>query len=291
MATGLAVTAGQIAAGDVTAPLQGLLAGAIHKNIRERGNSFLVSMADRARRTDDQIATSIRKFVKGAGDVRRIAIGHGGGTEAERALGKQRGEDALKAARRVTAALMAGPQHESAAADEFAPETGRAVNATTKRVYSFLQNKIPPPLVAPKSPLYSPLRPHPSEIEKFARYYEAATKPLAVLDKMQAGQLSPEHIEAIKKCWPKLFEQIQSRVTTELMGVDSVPYAKKVQLGALLGIPTHQSLEVDSIRRAQEALTAQTQAPQPPPNVPPAKPIAKSFQGEAERLESQEIAI
>lgn len=104
--------------------------------------------------------------------------------------------------------------------DAEASRTGQAIRAVANRGVSFLQTRIPKPLMQPESPLFSRLEPAPSEVDKFARYVEAVRDPLSVIDRMANGTL------------------MQAAATKELMGTEKISYAKRVSLGRMLEVET-----------------------------------------------------
>jgi hypothetical protein len=295
MGTALATAAGSLAAGPgggLLALAKGAAAGAIHREIRTRGNSFLVALSRDQAEINAKISQSIKKFVSGAATARRVGIAELSEGSASSALGQRRGETKLKAFERVRAAIEKASVPDRMAADVEAPETAKAARATAQRAISFLQSKLPLG-GANTNPLVPPLEPHPSEIDKFARYYRATNHPQSVLYDLKHGDVSAEAVEALKHVWPKTYDQIANTVSAELIarGSKSVPYEKRISIGSLLGIEADRALSASAIQGAQASFNAAPQQPKAPQQIPPAKPVAGTYQSESERLEAGDMAI
>ena len=288
--TAMAVMAGDLASGGVLSLAKGLAVGVAHNQIRTRGNSFLVALANRQATADLALGNAVRKFVRGANTARRFAIGELAEAHVSESFRKQ-GEDKLKAFRRVSAEINRMQVPDKMVTDIDAPQTGEAVRKVAARAAAFLKSKLPPG-TTPANPLHEPLDPHPSEVDRFERYYRAVNDPDSVLRDLQNGTLSHEAAEAMRECYPKRYQQLQSAMISELAAHQGkLPHAKRMAIGILLNIPADRSLAPSAIYSAQQAHASQNPAGQPPRNTPPAKPMAKSFETQAQQLESGEVAL
>lgn len=123
-----------------------------------------------------------------------------------------------------------------------APVIAQETHAALSRAISFLQDKLPKD---PATPTMFPKDYMPSSIEmaKFERYMQAVEHPLTVLDDVQKGTLTREHVEALKAVYPDIYTELQQEVLQQVaeQGMD-MDFNKKMQLGILLDIPTDASL-------------------------------------------------
>lgn len=159
---------------------------------------------------------------------------------------EQRRDDAKKAAREV-GRLAASPEIVNQRVAEATPDiadaapvTATAMSATTVRAIQFLLNKVPPGALQ-LDVLYPSADPEvrmsDSEAERFAKYVEAATNPLVVLDALEDGTLSREHIETLEAVYPRMLQELRSVVLGELAAVKRRPaYEARKNLDLLLGL-------------------------------------------------------
>lgn len=127
-----------------------------------------------------------------------------------------------------------------------APRTAEVVGTRAISAIEFLQSKIPKrpyeavfPVGGPK-----PYTPSSLELAKFERYLQAVDSPLSVLDDLESGTVTREHVEALQKVYPALYTEIRSKVS-EIMSdksEDSLTYPKRVQLSLLFGLAGDASL-------------------------------------------------
>ena len=88
--------------------------------------------------------------------------------------------------------------------------------------------------------------------------YEAARK----------GTLTREHVEAVKAIYPKLYAEMQVAVMESLASSrQKLSYARRIQLGILLDIPTDKTLSPDFQKAVQG--TYQASGPQDAESPPP----------------------
>lgn len=132
-----------------------------------------------------------------------------------------------------------------------APQVTQEVHNTLIRSANFLDAKIPkdpnPRLIFAKEYVPSSL-----EVAKFERYVQAVEHPMTVLQDIESGTLTREHVEALASVYPALYEHIRQEVLEQATAPTStMTYAKKLQLGILLDIPTDPSLEGRNIAGLQ----------------------------------------
>lgn len=129
---------------------------------------------------------------------------------------------------------------------EAAPNTAEALGNRAISGIQFLQSKIPKRPYDAIFPTQNdkPYQPSSIELAKFERYLQVVDNPLSVLEDIQAGTVTREHIEALQKVYPSIYSQIQQSVLKELQTKSSaeIPYNRKVQLSMLLNIPGDASL-------------------------------------------------
>lgn len=124
-----------------------------------------------------------------------------------------------------------------------APNIAQAAHNTLISAVNFLQSKVPkdpsPPNIFGRQYMPSSI-----EMAKFARYMQAVEHPMSVLQDLQNGSLTREHVEALQAVYPAIYEQLRQEAIDKAVNADSsLSYNKKVQLGTLLDIPTDPSLE------------------------------------------------
>lgn len=125
---------------------------------------------------------------------------------------------------------------------EEAPQAVQKLFETSARGVAFLQSKIP------ADPLASPLVPSdeytPSfaELDKYSRYVQAVKNPRQIFRELEAGDLQPETVEAVRAVYPRVYDSVVEAVTTELMGEKEIPFDARVQLSILLQLPAVKAL-------------------------------------------------
>jgi hypothetical protein len=128
--------------------------------------------------------------------------------------------------------------------DAAAPGLAGHLQANIQRAAIFLASKQPASYTEP----YSPDPPIVDQValDKYERYVETVTDPLAVLDRMSDGTVTIEHAEALREVYPQIYQRIQGQVL-ETLGEsvekgDRIPFSKRIQVGILFDLPTDNSL-------------------------------------------------
>lgn len=174
------------------------------------------------------------------------------------------------------AALQANPAALAArvgnALGPFATDAPKATLAATNVAMTglqFLASKMPPSrrdqfTLQPQ--LQPTTRASDSEISQHTRYVEALDNPTIVLDLARKGSLTPDHVEAVKAVYPKLYDKMRTDLFQELVTSKSeLPYARRIQLGILLDLPTDQTLAPDFVSAIQATYSASDKAGVEPP--------------------------
>jgi len=144
-----------------------------------------------------------------------------------------------------------------------APNTASELQTTLVRGLNFLDSKLPKSH-ADASILFAPREFVPSSMElaKFERYLQAVEHPLSVLEDLERGTITREHVEALKAVYPATYAELQSAVMDSVGQGAELSYGKRLQLGVLLDIPTDESLEPRNIYGLQANFNPNPQDPQ-----------------------------
>lgn len=159
---------------------------------------------------------------------------------------------------------LARPIHGSA------PNSAMSLQSTMTRAVTFLHSKVPQP-PAPM-PLSKPLPVSANEMAVFEKYYHAVENPIATLHKIKNCEIGPEAVEAISNVYPKLYEEMTSKVmeaiTDKSAKIGSIPYATKLGLSMFLQQDLDHTTNQQAIASNQMSLAshAQGMASQGAPN-------------------------
>lgn len=194
--------------------------------------------------------------------------------------------------------LAANPaaQSETIAAelDDFhraAPEAAGQAAATASRAVGFLAARMP---ATARRRMHSPIPgddspPLVSDAEKarFMRYFAAVSDPTSVVDSLERGDLSREEVEAMREVFPEMYAQLVRGVMDALgeagEGSVTISYQNRIELGILLGQPTHASMRGEFIAAAQATYEDTAEAPLPPSSRTPPD-TAGDHQTESQRI-------
>lgn len=155
--------------------------------------------------------------------------------------------------------LMARSTARISAAD---PALALAMQTNLVSAVNFLEAKLPKPAV--QAGLYNrPYQPSSMELSKYNRYVQVVESPLSVIDELERGTLTREHVEALQAVYPAIYKQVQQLAIDKVAETPDLPYAKKVQLGILLDVPADSSLSYESVLMLQMSI-AGSQQPETP---------------------------
>lgn len=164
---------------------------------------------------------------------------------------------------RDKASIYAGnPNHQaekistysSALSTRGAPKIGEAFSSKLSQAYSYLFQEMPKP-PRPRSP-FAPkevYRPTDSELSAFEQKASVVQDPFIVLEELEAGTLTQNHMSALKAVYPGLHRMIQEKVQKAVIsGVKPLPYQKRVKLSLLMEAPMDTSLMRESVQGYQK---------------------------------------
>ena len=119
------------------------------------------------------------------------------------------------------------------------------------------------------------------ELAKFERYMQVVEAPLTVLHELEQGTLTREHIEALQKVYPSMYDFIRTNMIHQMEdnGAVEMSYTKRIQAGMLLDIISDSSLLGMNIAALQENFTVTEKSEGGN------TPIVKATQGGAENID------
>jgi hypothetical protein len=300
--TGIGAGVGGAIAGGPVGVVAGLAAAAGHLVVRERGRSVVAVMAEKAaglmaaekagqavtkritgavdgffsrtseavRRIPAPASTSVLSEARFAGrqqhttEVHRQAVAD---SESGRSGRLQHYRKRLDELTQIAGNPMASAERLSASTHGLgmaAPTVAGHVQTKAAQAASFLLAKAPKPPASPNSlnPFARKWEPSDIDLAKWERYAAAASDPLSVVDELKHGTISREGVEALKTLYPKLYEEVATKLTARAVEHKAdIPYRDRLALGILLGTPTDESLSPSFLRtvQGQYAATAPTQ--------------------------------
>jgi hypothetical protein len=142
---------------------------------------------------------------------------------------------------------------QTAAMFEHAPNTAAAVDAKYLQMMQFIaskskkSNKNTGIFDVNKVPKVSGF-----ETAKMARYLDAISNPQGMLDKVAKGNLSREHVEVMKNIFPEMHNKMKMATMDFISKNQSnLKYSQKLQLGLLLDMQSHESMQPQNIQALQ----------------------------------------
>lgn len=253
---------GEAAGHGIAGGIGGMLLGAAHHQIRQRGNATLAVLLDKLgtlggmseahagsmARLDSTIKSALSSSPAKVIPIAKKDYSKARfDKEAERVM-------AMNAAPERVAAHM---QKQTASLTSHAPEIAEAVNAKSVAAVKYLGTKLPASFTGAKAePTWTP------NVKKAASGPEMTTF-LKAKDAVEAG---PEDIfrdvmrghgglveaDVMKNVFPAYFAEAQQRVQLECASrIHPVPYQTAIRLGILFDVPTTASLQADLIQQAQ----------------------------------------
>lgn len=275
---------GSMIGGPVGGLAGGLVSGGITKMVQDRGAMLASDLLERAAatmgvrrfaaRTEADIARGVRSLTGG-----KVATAPGELAPPSRAASKRDFEKTVKSVVSANANPVATIDRVSnqIAAMNAPPKVANAVAMTAMRGASFLMARLPsgrdeyslqPQFQSPTARISD------GEKAKFMRYVDAVDRPAAVLEKAKKGTLTAEHVEALKEVYPNLYESIRQQVAESLLNTrEKLSYARRIQLGILLDLPTDHTLSPEFLAAIQGTFSSAEKAgaESPPPTL--ARPL------------------
>lgn len=158
----------------------------------------------------------------------------------------------------------------------------------------YLQRHLPTSEL-PRSPFELPPVASKVEMQSFLRRLDIVEDPMMSLDLLEQGRLTHEHVDALKSVYPAIYTEMQNSVMTGLSDAQAkgktVPYARRLQMGVLLEMPTDATLSPEVINMCQ-GIYGQEQTPEAADAAQEggkAPDLSGAFKTDSERLESQEV--
>jgi hypothetical protein len=115
---------------------------------------------------------------------------------------------------------------------------------------------------APRSPFQSRInwRPSDSEVFSFAQKLQVLEDPLMVLDALENGTLTQNHMDALQTVFPVVFQEIQKKAMEVAMSGMELPmdYSKRIKLSMLLDVPLDSSLMPEKVAYLQSSFDNMT---------------------------------
>lgn len=168
-----------------------------------------------------------------------------------------------------------------------APTLSGLTAQTFKRASDFLLSKAPKdPYAALPEALRPKWEPSAADLDRWGRYIAAVERPADVL---KGGALSREHVEAMEVVYPRVYEELKSRIY-EILGTwegKKLPYARKLLMSQLFG-PRALGMSLDQqklIQMSQEPSQQPQQGGMSKPDGRQSVDTEKSMQTQSQRME------
>lgn len=168
-----------------------------------------------------------------------------------------------------------------------APGVGAVLSANMAKSLQYLHSVMPKP---PRMP--SPFAPkvlwQPSDYEMtvFEQKMSVVADPFHVMDQLEAGTLTKNHMEALKVCYPKLHEAMVTKIYKSVAEIeDPIPYADRVKLSVLIEQPLDIFMQPAEMAKLQQSFAVIDQPEQAPATGGgPQINIAQGMQSQGQRL-------
>jgi hypothetical protein len=112
------------------------------------------------------------------------------------------------------------------------PQAAAAAQETLKVAQNFLKQKLPNAVL---DDLGQPVPPGPVALAKFAKYAEAVSNPMVVLENLNKGYVSPEGLDTLRTVYPQMWaavqEQAKNSVTDKAMSARQKQFLAQVISG------------------------------------------------------------
>jgi hypothetical protein len=259
------------------------LAGAVGRSlVQQYGAQVAAAIATRAVKSDliraaseavtARIGGSVDRFL--AGKVSRA--GAGAQLDADVSRSRKAADAAFARERAELSGFLAAPDARLARSTAgLDAGTAAAVRSTATRSAAYLQSKAPPELAPnPLTPGMSKPQVSPAMRDDFLAAARAVKDPMSVIDDFEHGRLTRAGVEALKATSPRLLGELQAAVLAKVAEKGAPEsYAKSLQLGILLGIPTDATLDPAFIGKVQATYAPETASGGTPAG--PAPPVRR----------------
>jgi hypothetical protein len=135
--------------------------------------------------------------------------------------------------------------------------------------------------------------PDAEETRKFMRYVRALDNPGVIVDDILAGNLDQQTVDAISETYPAIYQHIRFQVAEEWGHLNAkgkkLPYEQRLEVGALLQIPTDVTMDPHLLNIIYQGYAAQPN-PDAAPGPRPAKhdSPAQAYRTSSDRLVNPE---
>ena len=151
----------------------------------------------------------------------------------------------------------------------YLPNHATALGQSTATAVNYLNSLRPTKDKA--SPLDSTPVISPTAKAKYENALSIAQQPMLVIEKMKAGRLTLNDIEAVQTMFPSLYKRLSSKLVDQVMLEVSkgkqIPYKLKSGISMFIGQPLDSTMKPEAIQSAQMVSNPQQQQPQPNPAV------------------------
>lgn len=144
------------------------------------------------------------------------------------------------------------------------PRLASSLAAVARRKLEWLDAQMPRPPAGMPDPDVPPWRPTPAQEQRWARVVRAADDPAGVIERAAAGDVSVDEIETVRAVFPRLYEEAQMAVLNAVADGASIPYARRIQLGALFGLPLTATQDPQFAATMQAGYAAPAEPPPQP---------------------------
>lgn len=130
-----------------------------------------------------------------------------------------------------------------------APQIGDAFSAKMNNALNYLHTVMPKP-PNPTSPFAPKIewKPTDAEMSAFEQKVQVIQHPMSVINELEHGTLTKNHMEALKQVYPGIHRMMQQKVQQSVIhGVKPMEYGKRVKLSLLMDAPMDVSMAPESI--------------------------------------------
>lgn len=143
-----------------------------------------------------------------------------------------------------------------------APAVGNAFNLKMTQALQYLDANLPKPITPPNPFVKTKFKPSDADISAFERKLHTIMDPFSVIEDLKNGSVTKEQVDTLKAVYPKIYQQIQTRVIEHVSGSETtIPYQNRLKLSLLLDLPLDPSLSPDAIRSLQTTYLIEDHAP------------------------------
>jgi hypothetical protein len=200
---------------------------------------------------DEMVSQRVKRALSVSTRTAGVALARGtvlAGMSAERRREERRPVEQryAEAVRKTASFAASGGQTGKAATDRVRtalPDVAWQLDQKGQKIAANIQKRVPAQsMTARVLPMGKVTRVAPSREKQaaFLRYYEGATEPLRAIDRIADGSLAKEHVEALEENYKPLLDEVRAQIVMRATegGGKGLPYARRAQLGLLLGAPT-----------------------------------------------------